>query len=221
VRAAAASTVTVPTPFGPAVVQVERPVGAAKGLLVLGHGAGGGIDAPDLLAVRAAALARSVAVARVLQPYRVAGRRAPAPAAQLDTAWTTVVEQLVLGDHLPVAVGGRSSGARVACRTAAATGACAVLGLAFPLHPPGRPDKTRSAELVVDVPLLVVQGDRDPFGTRAEFPPRVTVVDVAGADHRLASAGLPAVLPDVMSWLVSAMDDSPKRRGIGPAAPVL
>jgi predicted alpha/beta-hydrolase family hydrolase len=156
----------VDTPHGPARVHlhaVDEPAGA----LALGHGAGGGVAARDLVAATKAAQALGVSVALVEQPYRVAGRRSPAPAAQLDAAWVAVVEHLRGGPlaDLPLVAGGRSSGARVACRTAAQTDAVGVLCLAFPVHPPGRPEKTRLPELdAVDVPTLVVQGASDPFG---------------------------------------------------------
>jgi predicted alpha/beta-hydrolase family hydrolase len=139
-------------------------------LLVLGHGASGGVEAADLVAVAEAAVAAGVAVARVTQPYRVAGRRTPPPAAQLDAAWTAVVERVRTevasrsAGAVPLVLGGRSSGARVACRTAAALGAAGVVALAFPLHPPGKPERSRAAELITGVPTLVVNGDRDPFG---------------------------------------------------------
>ncbi|MGZ6644396.1 MAG: alpha/beta hydrolase family protein, partial [Solirubrobacteraceae bacterium] len=156
----------VDTPHGPARVHLHGAV-EPSGALVLGHGAGGGVAARDLVAATKAAQASGVSVALVEQPYRVAGRRSPAPAGQLDAAWTAVVEHLrgrPLAD-LPLVVGGRSSGARVACRTAAQTGAAGVVCLAFPVHPPGRPEKTRLAELdAVAVPTLVVQGASDPFG---------------------------------------------------------
>src|SRR6266498_5087640 len=143
----------VETPHGPARVHVH-PVDEPGGTLVLGHGAGGGVAARDLVAATKAAHAARFSVALVEQPYRVAGRKSPAPAAQLDVAWTSVVEQLDL-NGLPLVTGGRSAGARVACRTAAATGASGVLCLAFPVHPPGRPEKTRLAELDgVAVPTL-------------------------------------------------------------------
>ncbi|HEV8560602.1 MAG TPA: alpha/beta family hydrolase [Actinophytocola sp.] len=138
-----------------------------RAVLLLGHGAGGGIGAPDLVAAARGARAAGVHVALVEQPYRVAGRRFPAPAPQLDSAWLTVAEQLEkeFFADLPQVFGGRSSGARVACRTAADGGAVAVVCLAFPVHPPGKPDKTRQPELDgVEVPTLVVQGDNDPFG---------------------------------------------------------
>jgi predicted alpha/beta-hydrolase family hydrolase len=154
---------------------------------VLGHGAGGGVDSPDLTAAAEAAGAAGLSVALVEQPYRVAGRRSPGPAAQLDAAWTSVVEQLRVGPlaGLPILTGGRSSGARVACRTAAGTGSVAVLCLAFPLHPPGRPEKSRLAELdAVRVPTLVVQGERDPFGDPLPGPNR-TVIRIPGT-HSLA-----------------------------------
>ena len=158
------------TPHGPANVHLH-PADRPKGALVLGHGAGGGVTARDLVATTGAARAESISVALVEQPYRVAGRRSPAPATQLDTAWTAVVDQLT-GEQLrglPLVVGGRSSGARVACRTAEATGAIGVLCLAFPLQPARRtgaaPAPSRLPELdAVTVPTLVVQGTRDPFG---------------------------------------------------------
>jgi predicted alpha/beta-hydrolase family hydrolase len=150
-----------------------------------------------------AAGAAGYSVALVEQPYRVAGRRSPAPAAQLDTAWTAVVEHLRAGElkGLPLITGGRSAGARVACRTAAACGAEGVLCLAFPVHPPGRPEKSRQSELdAVEVPTLVVQGARDPFGMPAAGPGR-TVVTVPG-NHSL-SADLDAVAAAVRDWLAA------------------
>jgi uncharacterized protein len=174
-------------------------------VLVLGHGAGGGVTAPDLVAATQAAQAAGLSVALVEQPYRVAGRRSPAPANQLDTAWTAVLEQLrerELGG-LPLLVGGRSAGARVACRTAEAVEAVAVICLAFPLHPPGKgddPTKSRLAELdAVRVPTLVVQGESDPFGLPPEGPTR-TVVTVPG-NHSLRNAG--AVSAAVSAWLAT------------------
>jgi predicted alpha/beta-hydrolase family hydrolase len=165
-------------------------------MLVLGHGAGGGVESRDLVAVTHAANEQGLTVALVEQPYRVAGRRAPAPAAQLDAAWTAVIERL---DPLPLIVGGRSSGARVACRTAVATGATAVLCLAFPVHPPGRPEKSRLSELdAVQVPTLVIQGESDPFGMPPEAPNR-TVVRVRG-NHSLSS-DLDAVTAAFTTWL--------------------
>jgi uncharacterized protein len=188
----------VETPHGPARVHLH-PAEDARAALVLGHGAGGGVTAPDLVAATKAALAESISVALVEQPYRVAGRRSPAPARQLDAAWIAVVEHLAFG--LPLVVGGRSLGARVACRTAAETGAAAVLCLAFPLHPPGRPDRSRLDELeAVTVPVLVVQGERDSFGMPPEGPGR-TVVRVQG-DHAL-KADLAAVAEAVRAWLQS------------------
>ena len=135
---------------------------------MLGHGAGGDVTAPDLSGVRDAALAARVAVARITQPYRVAGRRAPPPAPRLDDAWVEACAGLPrLG---PWIVGGRSSGARVACRTARTVGAVGVVALAFPLHPPGKPEVSRDAELDTGLPTLVVNGDRDPFGVPAVRP---------------------------------------------------
>jgi uncharacterized protein len=156
----------IETPHGPARAELHCAPDARAGLL-LGHGAGGGVSAPDLVAASRGARAAGVDVALVEQPYRVAGRRAPAPAHQLDTAWLAVAERLSEEwfNELPLVFGGRSSGARVACRTSADGEAVGVLCLAFPVHPPGRPEKTRLPELDgVTVPTLVVQGESDPFG---------------------------------------------------------
>jgi predicted alpha/beta-hydrolase family hydrolase len=168
----------VETPTGPARTTTEGEPGAGP-LLVLGHGAGGGIEALDLQAARDAALALGLAVVRVEQPWRVRGRRVADAPARLDAAWLAVLETL----DGPVLVGGRSAGARVACRTADAVGALGVLALAFPLHPPGRPERSRRAELLgPSSPRLVVQGERDAFGV-PEPAPGVQVHLVAGADH--------------------------------------
>ena len=192
--------IAVDTPHGPAHVHLhEAPEPGAA--LVIGHGAGGGVEAKDIVAATEVALEQGFSVALVEQPYRVAGRRSPAPAGQLDTAWTTVVEHLRAGplDGLELIAGGRSLGARVACRTHADTGAVGVLCLAFPVHPPGRPEKTRLEELdAVTVPVLVVQGESDPFGMPPEAEGR-TVVTVPG-DHGLKK-DLAAVSAAVAGWL--------------------
>jgi predicted alpha/beta-hydrolase family hydrolase len=198
------SQIVVDTPHGSArchLHRAERPTGA----MVLGHGAGGGVEAPDLVAATEAAVSVGVSVALVEQPYRVAGRRSPAPARQLDAAWVAAVQHMREHelDGLPLIVGGRSLGARVACRTAADTGAIAVLCLAFPLEPPARkgkaPSPSRLGELDrLDVPVLVVQGERDRFG----IPPPASgreVVAVPG-DHAL-KADPGAVAEAVRSWL--------------------
>ena len=194
----------VETPSGLAGVHLHT-ADEPRGGLVLGHGAGGGVEAPDLLAATEAALEERFSVALVEQPYRVAGRRSPAPAARLDEAWTAVVERLRDGEleGLPLVVGGRSAGARVACRTVAESGAVAVLCLAFPVHAPGRPEKTRAHELdAVELPTLVVQGERDPFGMPADGLNR-RVVSVAG-NHSL-SVDLDAVRAAVRSWLAEVV----------------
>lgn len=190
------------TPHGRARVHLER-APEPRAALVLGHGAGGGVDAPDLRAARDAALAQGTSVARVEQPYRVSGRRSPAPAAQLDAVWVSVVEQLCASElaDLPLVVGGRSLGARVACRTVETTGAIAVLCLAFPLVPPRRTGEPQSRlpELeAVTVPTLVVQGASDRFGIPPASRSR-RVVTVPG-DHGL-KGDLAAVGEAVGSWL--------------------
>jgi len=190
----------IETPHGPARAHLHA-AEAPRAALVLGHGAGGGVGARDLVTATEVARSEGISVALVEQPYRVAGRRSPAPARQLDAGWTAVVEQLLDGalEGLPLIAGGRSSGARVACRTAAATGAIGVLCLAFPLHPPGRPESSRQPELdAVDVPVLVVQGARDPFGMPAAGPGR-SVVGVPGS-HGL-NGDLDAVGAAVRGWL--------------------
>lgn len=189
----------IETRRGPAGLTVHAPDDEATSLLVLGHGAGGGVDAPDLVAVRKAALVAGVTVALVTQPYRIAGRRAPAPAPQLDEALIDVVTALRARYDLPLLLGGRSSGARVACRTAADLGALGVVCLAFPLHPPGRPERSRADELPVTIPTLVVNGDRDPFGI-PEARGSVQVVVRPGQRHDLRGdpAGLGAI---VVGWL--------------------
>ena len=165
--------------MGPARLHEEGPAGALT--LVLGHGAGAGVEAPDLLAARDGGLAAGLRVVRVEQPWRVQGRRVAEAPPRLDLAWRSVLQQLP-GPHVS---GGRSAGARVACRTAADTGAVGVLALAFPLHPP-RSDRSRLSELQApDVPRLVVQGGRDPFGV-PEHEPGVQVHVVDGADHAFA-----------------------------------
>src|ERR687892_1234957 len=189
----------VATPHGPANAHLH-PVGEPRAALVLGHGAAGGVSSPDLVAVADVARSEGISVALVEQPYKVAGRRSPAPARQLDAAWMSVVEHLLAGElsGLPLVVGGRSLGARVACRTAAATRAVGVLCLAFPLQPP-RAAQSRLSELdEVTVPTLVVQGARDPFGIPPAAAQR-TVVQVPG-DHGLRT-DLEAVAAAVRGWL--------------------
>ena len=197
------TVVEIETPHGPARAHVH-PVESARAALVLGHGAGGGVGSRDLVAVTEVATSDGIAVALVEQPYRVAGRRSPAPAGQLEAAWLAVVERLTEDElpGLPLIVGGRSLGARVACRTAGETGAVAVLCLAFPLVPPrrasGKPPVSRLPELdEVEVPVLVVQGERDPFGMPPEGRDR-TVVQVPG-DHSLRDVA--AVAAAVRPWL--------------------
>ena len=198
------TVIDIDTPHGPARAHVNK-VRGARGALVLGHGAGGGVGARDLAAAADAAAADKLNVALVEQPYRVAGRRSPAPARQLDAAWLAAVARLRRGAlrGLPLIAGGRSSGARVACRTVADTGAKAVLCLAFPLHPPGRPEATRLDELdAVPVPVLVVQGESDPFGMPPAAEAR-TVVAVAGT-HSLRT-DLDAVRSAISQWLVQVI----------------
>jgi predicted alpha/beta-hydrolase family hydrolase len=237
----------VETASGPARVLLEEPDGAPSFLLALTHGAGGGIDAPDLRAVRDAALRLGGAVARITQPYRVRGARAPGPPARQDAAWVEIITALrgwppgeppggpqaeppggpvplvqgrpvplvqgrpvplvqgrpvplVQGGPVPLVQGGRSNGARVACRTAAAVDAIAVIALAFPLRPPGRPDRSRAAELrIPGRKLLIVSGDRDRFGVPGRRA-GARVVVLAGEGHALSRQPA-AVGRAVTAWL--------------------
>ncbi|MET9337747.1 alpha/beta family hydrolase [Nonomuraea sp. NPDC003804] len=192
----------ITTPRGAALVDVdeaERP----RFLLVLTHGSAGGVDAPDLLAVRDAAMDRGATVARVTQPFRRAGARAPGSPARQDEAWLAVITELT-GRYpgLPLVQGGRSNGARVACRTAKAAGADAVVALAFPLHPPGKPERSRADELRgAGVDVLVVNGDRDPFGVPdAADAARLVVLPGEGHDLKKDPAKAGEVVAD---WLAA------------------
>lgn len=198
----------VATPLGPGRVRVTEGAGPLNGTLVLGHGAGGGIESADLVAVTAAAAEQGWRVVLVEQPWRVAGKRvAPAPA-RLDVAWAAVLERLRADGLLEglLVLGGRSAGARVACRTAAEHRADGVLALAFPLHPPGKPEKSRRDELTeVRVPLVVVQGETDAMGAPAAVAaelsgnPSASVYAVPG-DHSL-KRNPPIVAAAALSWL--------------------
>jgi predicted alpha/beta-hydrolase family hydrolase len=182
-------------------------------MVVLGHGAGGGIEAPDLQALAAALPARGVEVVLVEQPWRVAGKRLGPRPSVLDAAWAPVVERLrdeTASAGVPLVVGGRSAGARVACRTGLAGGASGVLALAFPLHPPGAADRSRADELLSsNLPTLIVQGARDPFGKPAEFsrmPATHRLVALRAGNHEFAvrkgeAPVLDAVTGAVAGWI--------------------
>ncbi|MGH3509124.1 MAG: alpha/beta hydrolase family protein [Nocardioidaceae bacterium] len=204
------STVRViETPLGAGRL-VRSPAARPVATLLLGHGAGGGIEARDLMALDAALPRAGVSVVRFEQPWRVAGRRvAPGPAA-LDAGLLAAANQMRV--RSPLVLGGRSAGARSAARMAAELGAVGVLALAFPLHPPGRPDRSRLDELAsVRVPTLVVQGERDPFGTPGEFPASYDMATVPGADHGFAvpkrgvigqDEALGLIVEAVLEWIV-------------------
>lgn len=201
---------SVETPVGEARVHVA-PARRPRVTLVLGHGAGGGIEARDLAALARELPPLGITVLRVEQPWRVSGRKVAAAPAVLDRGWLAVLEAVTVQGRL--VVGGRSAGARVACRTARAVGATAVVALAFPLHPPGRPEKSRAEELLgAGVPTLVVQGDRDAFGGPGALPrrPGLTVVAVPGGDHSMRvtrtydqEATLRELAGSVGSWLLA------------------
>lgn len=203
----------VPTAGGPARAHVWRPARsvATRGSVVLGHGAGGGVDALDLQALAARLPAQGWVVALVEQPWRVAGRRVAGPPAGLDRAWLQVVPALLTGRARlprPLVLGGRSAGARVACRTAAALDAAAVLALSFPLHPPGKSGSSRAGELALVTgsgrPLGVVQGERDPFGTPAELAPYAPVVFAVAGTHMFPAASVGRVAQAAVEFLCAA-----------------
>jgi uncharacterized protein len=224
-RVPAGRVVEVPTSQGPARMHVhladeDARQARIRWLLVLGHGAGGGVQARDLAVLARKLPATGTTVVLVEQPWRVAGRRVASPPPRLDAAWIDVLagesfEQLTgtARSRLRVAVGGRSAGARVACRTATTVGADAVVALAFPLHPPGRPDRSRVGELLgAGVPTVVFQGTRDAFGQPDEFPPAARVEPIAGADHGMAvgksapltqAQALDAIVDGVIAFLAS------------------
>jgi predicted alpha/beta-hydrolase family hydrolase len=199
--------VEIMTAQGPAVVELDVP-GRLRFLLALTHGAGGSVDAPDLDAAADAGRGLRGTVARITQPYRVRGARAPGSAVRQDDAWTEIIAALreKFGD-VPLIQGGRSNGARVACRTAAAAGARGVIALAFPVHPPGHPERSRVEELRgahrAGVDVLVVNGDRDPFGVpHAEDAGRVVVLK--GETHALSRN--PALISAAVArWLTEVL----------------
>lgn len=203
------TAVEITTSAGPAQVAVEKPAGRPRFLVVLTHGAGGTPDTPDVLAVRDAARGLGAITALVTQPYRVRGGRAPGSAARQDAAWAEIVTALNKRG-LPLVQGGRSNGARVACRTARHVGAAGVIALAFPLHPPGQPGKSRDAELrAAATRVLVLNGDRDPFGI-PEPDDATHVVVLPGETHALSKN--PAAIGEaVAGWLgtVPGLDSRP------------
>lgn len=208
----------IPTPGGPASAQVfavDR--GRPKRTLVLGHGAGGGTGARDLQALATVLPGSGTSVVLIEQPWRLAGKKVAGPPRTLDVAWIAALAELRQSPEFTgllaptLIVGGRSAGARVACRTATTVGAAAALALSFPLHPPGRPERSRVGELLGSgVPTLVVQGEKDSFGGPPEFPPGTAIVEIPGADHGLkvpartglGQAGALALLTDaVAAWI--------------------
>ncbi|MGW4650974.1 alpha/beta hydrolase family protein [Kitasatospora sp. NPDC004289] len=203
----------VPTPAGEARITLHPAAAEPRALLALGHGAGGGVEARDLRALATVLPGHGITVALVEQPWRVAGRKvAPAPKT-LDAGWLPVIAELG-GQGLPLYLGGRSAGARVACRTAGALGAAGVLALAFPLHPPGKPEKSRADELLsTGCRTLVLQGGRDTFGTPAEYPALPDthrLVEVPYGDHGFAvpkrapvsqEEALEVITAAVLDWL--------------------
>jgi predicted alpha/beta-hydrolase family hydrolase len=198
-----------PTPRGDArllVRRAKRPIAT----LVLTHGAGGGIDAPDLVRLARTLPQQDVSVTLVEMPWRVAGKKlAPAPPV-IDECYLAVLDNM--RTRSPLVLGGRSAGARSACRIARRVGARGVLALSFPLHPPGRPEKSRLPELQHSrVRTLVIQGERDPFGTPDEFPDDVDLAVVPGADHSMKvpksaevsqADALAVVLEATLEWVV-------------------
>jgi len=200
----------IDTEHGPASVETDGTSGRARFLMVLTHGSGGGVDSADLLAARDAAAGLGGAVARVVQPYRLRGGRAPGSAARQDEAWLEIIARLRAEfAGLPLVQGGRSNGARVACRTAPAAGALGVLALAFPLHPPGKPERSRREELRrAGISVLVINGSRDPFGV-PDSGDAARVVVLAGETHALAGSAA-RITEEVGGWLSGLLAGQPR-----------
>ena len=201
------TTVEIMTGAGPAHVDLDRPEHRQPAFLaVLTHGAGGAPDTPDVLAVRDVARAAGAVTALVTQPYRVKGARAPGSAARQDAAWIEIIGALrAQTPGVPLVQGGRSNGARVACRTAVQADALAVIALAFPLHPPGQPAKSRDQELrAAGTSVLVINGDRDPFGV-PEPDELTNVVVLPGETHALSKhpAAIGVAVTDWLNGLLS------------------
>ncbi len=206
----------IATPYGNGRLDVH-PARAASVRLVLSHGAGNGVEARDLAALAASLPRHGVSVALFEQPWRVAGKRIASPPATLDVGLEAAVRSL--RSRTPLVVGGRSAGARSAARSATRLGAVGCVALAFPLHPPGRPDKTRVDELTASgVPTLVVQGERDPMGLPEEFPEDTDLAVVPAADHGLRvpkgaplsqAEALDLVVEAVLEWLVREVTGNP------------
>jgi hypothetical protein len=187
----------IATPYGEGRLETRR-ARSTIATVLLSHGAGNGIETDDLQALAAALPSQGVSVMLFEQPWRVAGRPVASPPATLDAGLTAAADHL--RTRTPLVIGGRSAGARSAARTAKRLGAAGCLALAFPLHPPGKPEKSRAAELLgAGVPTLVVQGDRDPFGSATDLPPGPAVVSVPG-DHSLRQASA-EVAEAVVGWL--------------------
>jgi uncharacterized protein len=197
--------ITVETAYGPGRLVIDaarRPLGT----LLLSHGAGNGIDTRDLEALAAGLPGQGFSVARFEQPWRVAGRKIATPPATLDVGLKAAASALVASSRgRPLIVGGRSAGARSACRSAREIGAVGAVALAFPLHPPGKPEKSRKEELAAGVPVLVVQGANDPMGKPDAFPERTEIAVVPYADHGLkVPARAPITQTEAMDLVVEA-----------------
>jgi uncharacterized protein len=214
-------TVEIMTSAGPADVVVERPGRQPRLLVVLTHGAGGTPDTPDVLAVRDAARRFGAVTALVTQPYRVRGGRAPGSAVRQDAAWAEIVAALSRDNGgLPLVQGGRSNGARVVCRTARQAGATGVIALAFPLHPParpGQPRKSRDDELrAAGTRVLVLNGDRDPFGI-PEPDDTTHVVVLLGETHALSKN--PSAIGEAVAGWLGTLPGLDRRSGAPSVAP--
>jgi predicted alpha/beta-hydrolase family hydrolase len=206
----------VPTPYGEGRLVVARARNPVATLL-LSHGAGNGIGARDLAALAADLPRQRITVALFEQPWLVAGRKVATPPPTLDVGLRAAAA--ALRSRTPLVVGGRSAGARSAARCAASLGAVGCLALAFPLHPPGRPEKSRVGELTGSgVPTLVLQGERDSMGLPEEFPEGTELVVVPAADHGLRvparavisqADALALIVESTLEWLVREVIGNP------------
>jgi predicted alpha/beta-hydrolase family hydrolase len=199
----------IDTPHGEARLVTDR-ARSPVATLLLSHGAGVGIDTADLEALARHLPRNGITVVRLEQPWRVAGRKVATPPPTLDDGLVAAAHHLRV--RTPLVVGGRSAGARSAARSAHGLGAAGCLALAFPLHPPGRPEKSRLHELEgARVPTLVIQGERDTMGRPEEFPGDLDLCVVPAADHSFKvparapvsqAEALAIIVESTFEWLI-------------------
>ena len=196
--------------------------GRATAVLVLAHGAGAGQKHPFMVATAKGLAARHILVVTFDFPYMRHRRQVPDKAPVLEAAFQDVIAATrAWSGATDVFIGGKSMGGRMATHLGAhgIDGLLGIVALGYPLHPPGRPDKPRTEHLPsIRVPVLIVQGERDTFGTPDELKPviatmkqsKVTMHVVAGGDHSLTVRGrkkdetFESVLDTVATWMATS-----------------